>query len=861
MTYATQRDTVGRKPVTIVEMDFDKCGNVFGGGLLSPLNGSCTASNSSGELVTNGGFTASPFSNGWTPMFSTLSLVAGACRVTSSIGGVSYVYQTITTVPGVQYTVTADLVTDGVTGGAGLNVSAFSPNGSDLGQDWDGSATVRTYSVTFTASGTTTYISGTMSSSALAGEYLDWDNFSCPGVDGDLKCYNTRATCRDPNNFTNTSTFTAYFSDTLIPGESYIPCIESTKLAPTVITPGQPFNKRANITIVFNDFPHHDRGVDPYVSDRTYTPENQGTYFGKLLARNPFYQGRALRLKTGYVADPFDTADLQTQNYIIEKITGPDKKGRVTVVAKDILKLADNERAQCPKASTASLASGITAGATTLTLNADDEDSLLEPIELINQDFSDPSLVDFTNAKDGWQLWPSASPEAISISGGEVHFNGTGVYTDFNQYPLHEDLIIGDWYKVVIEITAISGGSIKLNDASIYPTIGSSVGTHELYFQAARAKLHIYQSSYANTASISSVRLWKVSEYIRIGDEIIYAPYSGRGAGSPSLPHEFSSLTRGALNTTAAAHAAGDAVQNCRYWSAVNVRNIVEDLLVNYAGIPHSYIDWANWDSEESTWLSGGNLTRCIAEPTGVKDLLDELSEQLMIYIWWDSKNQLIKFKAIAPPDTPTVTLDEDGNIIGDVEVDVEEEDRKSRVLLYYNPRNPLEASEPKHFDSVYGFIDNAKESADQYNDIRLKQIFGSWITSDAQALTTASRTKNQFENPPKTVRFMVDAKDTGNEIGDTVFLDSRRIQDEDGSNKITQIQLVSVEEVTRQAPGTHYKFTALTTQFSGRYAKIMTAGASDYSSATDSEKNNGAYIITAGQSYFSDGGEAYKIA
>ena len=38
---------------------------------------------------------------------------------------------------------------------------------------------------------------------------------------------------------------------------------------------------------------------DPYVSERTYIPITRGTYFGKLKARNPFYNGRIMRVYSG----------------------------------------------------------------------------------------------------------------------------------------------------------------------------------------------------------------------------------------------------------------------------------------------------------------------------------------------------------------------------------------------------------------------------------------------------------------------------------------------------------------------------------------------------------------------------------
>ena len=188
-----------------------------------------------------------------------------------------------------------------------------------------------------------------------------------------LECFNTRATCQDPPNFNNTVTLNHYFSTTLLEGNTNIPCIDSLDLAPTVINPDKGLGQRATISITLNDFPHHDRGIDPYVATRSYNPETQGTYFGKLLARNRHISGRPLEVHSGYIADPLDVADFQKRKYIVDNITGPDKSGKVTIVAKDILALADDKRALVPAPSTGLLVGAITDVATTLTVTSGTE--------------------------------------------------------------------------------------------------------------------------------------------------------------------------------------------------------------------------------------------------------------------------------------------------------------------------------------------------------------------------------------------------------------------------------------------------------------------------------------------------------
>lgn len=184
------------------------------------------------------------------------------------------------------------------------------------------------------------------------------------------ECWNTRHTCQDVENFTITTT-TYRFSEpssNLPAGITMFPCLKGVDLAPAKITPGEGLGYRAAVTVTLQDFSHHDRGIDPYVSTRTYDPSAQGTFFGKLFARNPFWQLREMRIRTGYLTDPFDWANFRSRVYVIDSISGPDSNGRVRIIGKDLLKLADDDKAQCPVASEGSLSADITAVATSLTL-------------------------------------------------------------------------------------------------------------------------------------------------------------------------------------------------------------------------------------------------------------------------------------------------------------------------------------------------------------------------------------------------------------------------------------------------------------------------------------------------------------
>ncbi len=154
-------------------------------------------------------------------------------------------------------------------------------------------------------------------------------------------------------------------------GFEMFPAIQGLpSFTPTRIKPGKGLSERGAFSIQLSDFVHHDRGIDPYASTRTYDT-SQGTFFGKLLARNPYYVGRIMRVRTGYI-DPdqgFSLYDFHNRHYTIDKIKGPDSRGRVTVMGKDILNLADKDRARIPLPSDGVLYAAVSANASTLYVN------------------------------------------------------------------------------------------------------------------------------------------------------------------------------------------------------------------------------------------------------------------------------------------------------------------------------------------------------------------------------------------------------------------------------------------------------------------------------------------------------------
>ena len=189
------------------------------------------------------------------------------------------------------------------------------------------------------------------------------------GTTGTAKCYNTYATCQDKPHYTKgVKTYRFCEPSAALPiGLDAIPLLKpgGVSFAPQQITPGKGLGVRGSVTMRFIDAPWSDVDIDPYAADRA-APAS-GTFWGRFRARNPYYEGRPLRIISGYITQPFTWDAFQTRAYIIDSLSAIQKGDEAQITGKDILKLADDKKALFPRPSTGTLAAGITSSATTLT--------------------------------------------------------------------------------------------------------------------------------------------------------------------------------------------------------------------------------------------------------------------------------------------------------------------------------------------------------------------------------------------------------------------------------------------------------------------------------------------------------------
>jgi hypothetical protein len=494
-------------------------------------------------------------------------------------------------------------------------------------------------------------------------------------TEGTSKCYNTIATCARVDNYSADSLSLRFCSNTqTLPndGNYYLPFLEQAKVTPCTINPGggnksaSALGTRATLSATFSDHPHTDRFVDPYAEERIigraqydgigHNPFERSTFWRKWAARNLYKINRTINHVSGYIDAAGNLTDTVTRSFVITGFDGPNKDGRVSIQGKDILTKVNNDKAQCPVASTGKLSATLT------------------------------------------------------IGGGSATLVPTGI------------------------------GALE------YPASG----------------------------------------HVRIGSEICSFTRSG----------DVLTLTRAQYNTAAEEHATGDTVQLCAVFTAQTPADIIETLLVDYSGIPLSYIDTYQWAAETSSFLPRTYST-IITEPVGVAALLGELGEQMYLYTWFDEREALIKLRAVRPAYDETITyLTEDS--LMDVSVSEQADQLITRVVINYGPIDYTRGlDEVTNYAVTDVFVATAEEDTTHNNGSVTKTIFSRWLQSSDGAAATdlGEKLLARYKVPPRKVTFKLDAKDRDLWVGDFASVTSIQFVDADGEEIAIPVQVMSVTE------------------------------------------------------------------
>jgi hypothetical protein len=286
---------------------------------------------------------------------------------------------------------------------------------------------------------------------------------------------------------------------------------------------------------------------------------------------------------------------------------------------------------------------------------------------------------------------------------------------------------------------------------------------------------------------------------------------------------------------------------------------VVYDLLTTYAGIDASFIPYADWQSEGTVWLAQFNVSAILSQPKGVGEILGEILQQVLLYIWWDERDQEIKLRAIRPLIGTAPTFTDDANIIENtVSLTTDPKNRVSQIWVYWDQNNKAEDVEREsNYKKLRIRADLDAESAEKYGESRVRKIYARWIQNDAQAINLSARLLGASYENPKILKLRVDAKDRAVWTADIVDILHRNIVDFTGSPTLERYQVLSVEEVL---PGEVVQYEMQRFIFKGtRFGFYQDEYAPDFVYATQDEIDGNAAWYSDENGLMPDGSSGWE--
>lgn len=134
------------------------------------------------------------------------------------------------------------------------------------------------------------------------------------------------------------------------------PDVTSVSLNPGAISLGGDLGKRTSLTVGFHEHPHAELGE----------LFGNGHHWARMRARQLLRRGQPVRVRRGLLGQ--DLSAFETRHYVLESFDGPTPDGAFSILAQDVLKLADNDRAQAPRLNNGFLTAPITNVAAAATL-------------------------------------------------------------------------------------------------------------------------------------------------------------------------------------------------------------------------------------------------------------------------------------------------------------------------------------------------------------------------------------------------------------------------------------------------------------------------------------------------------------
>ena len=623
---------------------------------------------------------------------------------------------------------------------------------------------------------------------------------SAPCTATGIKCYNTFPTTKDAANYDKGEKEYKYINEGLPPSviNDYYPAkphIKSFNDLPTEIKEKDTVVKRLKIQLY--DEEDNDVGVDPYRSDRTTIT---GTYWKKWLARNANYKGRIAERWEGF--EGMDEADFELKFAgRLDNIS--INKGVVTIEAVDLMKkLSEMEYpfdrgillyADLPNTHIVdSQAEMLASGAQYLDYAQRQDFESISGFSTLSVDHASGTLTPGDTYVYTLIAYDAQDrPFARHIGSGTVNGGDNAIFvswtslTDATYYRLYPRLSTSSSYvyytitePAVVYMHLGGGGTAEgpPQDAVLFYRLDDDDST----VIGNWTKIHT-----AISADIDANTDLDAAGYVIINKEII----SYTSITDNSTYYTLEGIARGLFDTTPERYGVYTSVRGLLKLDADNPFTHLKTLL-DKAGIASAYID-TKFTTYESAWGGIDFSTRVIIKKTKLNKIYFQLVNAVDCMSWVGEDG---KIKILSHTENPATyaTITDDENIIhNSAKVDLNEDSRRTRWLLYWN-RYDLEKGieDEESYNRANVVVDATAESPDEYNDEIEDLQFCTFLNDDSDVVaeinTWISDTlldNRKLRTRDAQILFFCDVELKDNDIktGDAIKLSTGELQDKDG--------------------------------------------------------------------------------
>jgi hypothetical protein len=336
---------------------------------------------------------------------------------------------------------------------------------------------------------------------------------------------------------------------------------------------------------------------------------------------------------------------------------------------------------------------------------------------------------------------------------------------------------------------------------------------------------------------------YPASGTVRINDEIM--TYTAIAAAGAPVVTTFSGLTRGTDGSTAEAHDIDDLVQVCRRYTSADIDDVLREWLIEDSRIEGQFVNMDEIEDEVAAYLGAYSITTLLTEPTGVDQLVGRLSAECSFFVWWDERDQQIRFRAIRAVSSGDVVanLSYGDNIIADrFQLTEKPKERLNVIAFYYNPIDfSGDLDKATNFKNGLKVVNGTTSLPEQYgNLIQSRDIYSIFLTTEAEANQTSSRLAVRYADIPVYAEMYVDAKDREIWVGDVVTVEHPTLVDATGTPLDRRWLVIEAEEVD---PGHIVRYVCADITLDGIIYRITENGIGTYT----------AELFAAGNAFITD--------